>query len=140
MDSTPAVVAVDTSHPLSLAVAANKRLLPEIATVEESRQQLDSKEIRSERHPNSHWLLNPAVDSVSIQLVKIRPKRFDRLLGVETRNALHLVVQLLAAELPLTRLLASLHSAKDSVAATESMDWRPVLRHWKSKHATAVAS
>ena len=54
MDSTPAVVAVDTSHPLSLAVAANKRLLPEIATVEESRQQLDSKEIQSERHPNLH--------------------------------------------------------------------------------------
>ena len=138
LDSTPAMIAVETSSLLAREVAADKRLL-EIATAEDSRQLRHSMEIRSERHSSLHSLQDPAVDSVSVQLVKIRPRRFDKLLGVETRNAL----QLLAAELPLTRLLASLHSAQDSVldlSATESMDWRPVLRHWKSKHVTAVAS
>ena len=139
MDSTPAVIAVDTSDLLSREVAADKHLM-EIATAEGSRQLLHSMEILSERHSNLRSLQDPAVDSVSVQLVKIRTKRFDRLVGVETRNALGLVVQLLAAELPSKRLLTSLHSAQDLIAATGSTDWRPVLRHWKSKHVTAVAS
>ncbi len=83
MDSTPALIAVETSNLLALEVAADKRL-SEIATAEDSRQLLHFMEIRSERHSSLRSLQDPVDYSVSVQLVKSQTKRFDRLVGVET--------------------------------------------------------
>ena len=88
---------------------------------------------------NWRSLQDPAVDSVSVRLVEILTRKSGRLAEPEMRNALH-SVPLLATERQSTDLLVSLRPAQDLVAAIESTGWRPVLRHWKSRRATAVAS
>ena len=133
------MTAVDNSNLLSRVVAANKHLLGS-AAVEESRQLLHSMGIQSKRHMDLHSLQNPAVDSVLVRLVRILTKRSGKHVELETQNALHSVVPHPAAERRSGRLLTSFHSAQDLVSAVESTDWRPVLRHWESKHVTAVAS